>query len=173
MDGAVVRKSSKIGFCFMPTTALHFEPVKGPRGMGYSASLSDDRLPVNCGERRSTRVAMSLQAGWGDEYYQGIAGQSFDVSDLPNGSYRLRISVNPKGDLAEITAANNIAERLISLEGNGADRELNVPQQGYISAESRPLSSGWGRTRAAVSAFGPATVSAAGPSRLLCGLSRP
>ena len=172
MDGTVLKESSKIGFCFMPTTALHIEPVPGAFGSAFPLGSFEGPLRVNCGSRDSKRVAMSLQAGWGDEYYQGIAGQSFNVSNLPAGSYRLRITVNPKGDLAEVTADNNVSERLITLGSDGNGRTLSVPGQGFISSEFQKIQKVRGSGRASVSGFRPTAGFAAGRSLLLCGLYR-
>lgn len=172
IDGKVLRRSAKIGFCFLPTTPLHLEPAPGPVGLGIPIGFDNEDLPVDCGRRDSKKVAMSLAAGWGDEYYQGIAGQSFDVSDLPAGSYRLRITVNPKGDLAEVASDNNVSERLFELGVKGGRRTLTVPQQGFISSEFYRLQKGLGSGRASTSAFRPTAAAAVGQSRLLCGLSR-
>jgi len=169
MDGRVLRRSDKVGFCFMPTTLLRFEPVSGPIGIGAPLWYNDRGQPIDCGMRRSRRVAMSLPAGWGDEYYQSIAGQSLDVTDLPAGSYKLRITVNPEGDLAESDPLNNVSERLIKLAGNGDGRTLTVPRQGIVSPEFHPLNkpqSGFGSSRASVSSFGADQAT----SRLLCSL---
>jgi len=171
MDGKVLRRSDKVGFCFMPTTLLRFEPVRGPVGQGAPLWYNNPNQRVDCGMRRSKRVAMSLAAGWGDEYYQSIAGQSLDVSDLAPGSYRLRITVNPQGDLAESDPLNNVSERLIKLAGSGDGRTLTVPRQGIVSPEFHPLrKSRWnfGPVGASVSSYGgkPNPLTA----RLLCGL---
>lgn len=169
MDGKVLRRSDKVGFCFMPTTLLRFEPISGPVGIGAPSWYNDRTQPVDCGMRKSKRVAMSLPAGWGDEYYQSVAGQSLDVSDLPPGSYRLRITVNPEGDLAESDPLNNVSERVIKLAGIGGDRSLSVPRQGIVSPEFHPLKkSDWGN-RPMIASFGSSRPNPL-TSRLLCGL---
>ncbi len=53
----------------------------------------------------------------GDTYGEGLPGQSFDVTGLPNGRYHLRVRANPLGDLREATIANNLAVRTIRLTG--------------------------------------------------------
>jgi len=169
MDGDVLRRSSKVGFCFMPTTALLINPLPGPvgsgTGFGYGA---DSDLSVSCGQRDSKRVSMALESGWGDEYFQGIAGQSLDVTSLPVGQYRLRITVNPEGDLAESNPANNVSERLIELGGTGLGRTLTVPRQGIVSPEFRRIAAGRSSGAFYRSAFRSGGQAAA--SRLLCGL---
>jgi len=169
MDGDVLRRSSKVGFCFMPTTALLINPLPGPvgsgTGFGYGA---DSDLSVSCGQRDSKRVSMALESGWGDEYFQGIAGQSLDVTSLPVGQYRLRITVNPEGDLAESNPANNVSERLIELGGTGLGRTLTVPRQGIVGPEFRRIAAGRSSGAFYRSAFRSGGQAAA--SRLLCGL---
>lgn len=171
-SGKVVRRSGKVGFCFMATTALRFNPVPGRFGMSTPYFPESSGLSASCGSRGSKQVGMSLEAGWGDEYFQGVAGQSLDVTDLPAGEYRLRITVNPQGDLAETTADNNVAERLIELRGSGADRSLVVPQQGIVSKEFHRLRSSSGRFRIAGASIAAAGTSGYSPN-LLCGLRQP
>lgn len=173
LQGNVVRRSDKIGFCFMPTTLLRFLPLPGPRGSG-APSFYEGGLPIDCGRRRSRRVSMSLPPGWGDEYYQGVAGQSLDVTTLPAGSYRLRITVNPTGDLLESDAGNNVSERLITLDGKGAGRSLTVPRQGIVSPEFHPLAKPdfrvpAGASGASVSGAGATGLPASAP-QMFCGL---
>ena len=185
-EGNVLRRSDKVGFCFMPTTLLNFVPVPGAVGKGAPLWFDDDSGPtIDCGRRRSRRVAMSLPAGWGDEYWQGIAGQSLDVTALPAGDYRLRITVNPEGDLAESDSGNNVSERLITLGAKGADRSLTVPRQGIVSPEFHRLgennglpfgagssSAGLAGTSALRGPAGPPGIAASGASfaSMYCGL---
>ena len=68
----------------------------------------------------------TLPAGWGDTYGAGTAGQSFDVTGLPNGAYILEMRVNPLGKLHETTTDNNIARRRIVLSGNRRNRSVRV-----------------------------------------------
>jgi hypothetical protein len=62
-----------------------------------------------CGRDDSIWIRESLQPGWGDTYLQYVAGQAIDVTHVPNGSYRLKVEVNPEGKLYERTEGNDVA----------------------------------------------------------------
>ena len=68
-----------------------------------------------------------LDTGWGDTYSQWVAGQAFDVTDLPNGTYYVRVHVNPLGAMHEGSTANNVEDRLVILKGRPGNRRVVVP----------------------------------------------
>ena len=86
-----------------------------------------DSLSSVCGTVSSTFIRETLQVGYGDTYRQFRPGQSFDITDLPNGTYYIRITANPLGRLAEVTAANNTSLRKIVLKGSAGHRSVDVP----------------------------------------------
>jgi Lysyl oxidase len=82
-------------------------------------------LSTNCGSPSALWVREVLQTGWADTYFQGIPGQSFDITTVPNGWYYARLEVNPFGALHEVTRANNVESRLVtSADGAGTGRCL-------------------------------------------------
>jgi len=68
-----------------------------------------------------------LDAGNGDTYTQDLPGQSFDITDLPNGTYYIQTLANPEKKLAELDTTNNSALRQIILGGTPESRTLTVP----------------------------------------------
>jgi Lysyl oxidase len=68
-----------------------------------------------------------LDIGNGDTYTQARPGQSFDVTDVPNGIYYVETLANPEKKLAELTTDNNSALRRIILGGTPENRTLEVP----------------------------------------------
>jgi hypothetical protein len=74
-----------------------------------------------------------LLAGSGDTYYQSLPGQSFDIRNVPNGVYYVKIEVNPNGNIWETDTANNVSLRKIKLTGKGADRRVTVFPVGDIA----------------------------------------
>jgi hypothetical protein len=82
---------------------------------------------TQCGGPGSIWIREVLDVGWGDTYSQYIAGQAFDISDLPNGDYYIRVQVNPLGSMFESTADNNVQDRLVKLRGRPGDRRVIVP----------------------------------------------
>jgi hypothetical protein len=68
-----------------------------------------------------------LDVGWGDTYQQYLPGQSFDITDLPNGTYFIQVKANPEGKLYETDTANNESPRKIILRGRPGQRTVKVP----------------------------------------------
>ena len=68
-----------------------------------------------------------LDIGNGDTYTQARPGQSFEVTDLPNGTYYIRTLANPEHKLAELNTRNNSSLRKIVLGGTPGKRTLRVP----------------------------------------------
>jgi hypothetical protein len=69
-----------------------------------------------------------LDIGNGDTYSQSRPGQSFEVTDLPNGTYYIQVKANPANQLAETSTGNNTALRQIKLGGTpGGAGTLTVP----------------------------------------------
>jgi hypothetical protein len=117
---AVVR-SRKQAFCLVPTDAIDMTVRRTnwrPGQIGFGGSV--------CGSPRSIWVREQLDVGWGDTYFQSVPGQSFEVTDLPNGRYYIRIDVNPLGLLKEASTANNTELRAVELRGPKGKRRVVV-----------------------------------------------
>ncbi|HEX2051611.1 MAG TPA: lysyl oxidase family protein [Actinomycetota bacterium] len=119
LTGDVVR-SKKQSFCLVPTDAIDLS-VPGATYDRWSSTPGS-----RCGGEDELWIREHIPAGWGDTYYQGVAGQAFDVTNLPNGWYRVRVEVNPAGDLHERTTDNNVDERLLYLKGEPGRRRVRV-----------------------------------------------
>lgn len=121
--------SKKEAFCLAPTDALDLAldgAVWNPGAIGlYSA----------CGGANSLWVRETLPLGWGDTYFQGTPGQSFNVTNLPNGTYFIRVEANPAGLLHEQSAANNVELREIQIKGPEGARRVVVPPWNGIDTE--------------------------------------
>lgn len=117
-DLEVVR-SRKQAFCLAPTDAIDLTIER--------ASFSPwEGVSTNCGSSGALWVREVLQTGWADTYFQGIPGQSFNITDLPNGWYYARMEVNPLGTIHEVTTANNVESRLLHLGGRPGRRTALV-----------------------------------------------
>jgi lysyl oxidase len=117
--GQVIR-STKQSFCIAPTDAInltlpHAEWNPGSTGL-YSA----------CGDETSIWIREAMPSGWGDTYYQSVAGQAFNITDLPNGVYRIRVTTNPLHRLVETNYKNNVSIRKVRLGGTPGARTVEV-----------------------------------------------
>jgi hypothetical protein len=128
-DGNEVRKSRKEAFCLAPTDAIDMtlpEADWNPGSIG---------LHTACGGPNSIWTREILPLGWGDTYFQGLPGQSFWITNLPNGTYFIKTEANPGGLLYETTDANNVELREITLSGRAGNRKVTVPPWNGIDTE--------------------------------------
>ena len=90
--GASERTSAKTTFCVMDNTQVYTSLPGAPQSPVYATCGPD---------------VQGMSVGWGDTYNAGLAGQSFDVTGLPNGDYDIIIDIDPKSQLVEQTRADN------------------------------------------------------------------
>src|ERR1041384_3305195 len=79
-----------------------------------------------------------MPIGWGDTYFQSVAGQSFDVTHLPNGTYYIEVLANPERVLRETSTSNDVSLRKVILGGTRGHRTVRVPAFDGIDPEHRP-----------------------------------
>lgn len=127
--------SKKEAFCLAPTDAIDLTLP------GADWSPGRDGFGTQCGSESALWIREVLPLGWGDTYYQGVPGQSFNITDLPNGTYYLKVEANPLGSLYEQTAENNASLREIIIGGEPGARTVEVPPWNGIDTEA-PFQSG-------------------------------
>jgi hypothetical protein len=120
-SGRTVVRARKQAFCLAPTNSVDLTVPRArvvPDVLGLESSA--------CGDGRSIWIRETLPAGWGDNYSPEVAGQSFDITGVPNGRYQLEMQVNPLGALHEASTANNVARRAIVLTGKRGQRRVRM-----------------------------------------------
>ena len=128
-DRAQVVRSHKVSFCLAPTDPIDLTRP-GAEWQPYSVGLD-----TACGGEGSLWVREVLDAGWGDTYYQFLRGQSFDITDLANGTYFVRVEANPLGLLREGNRRDDVTTRTIVLKGTPGHRRVVVPPWRGIDSE--------------------------------------
>ncbi|WP_328770105.1 lysyl oxidase family protein [Streptomyces sp. NBC_00286] len=121
-------RSGKEAFCLANTDAVDYT-VKNANWKPFNTDLS-----TACGEENSISVREVLDVGSGDTYTQDIPGQSFDISDVPNGTYYIQVIANPEKRLKETNTGNNVALRKVVLSGEPGARSVTVPPHHLIDA---------------------------------------
>jgi hypothetical protein len=118
VDGHHLVRSQKQSFCLAPTDPINLlkdGALWHPERVGlYSA----------CPTEQSIWLRETMPAGWGDTYVQAAAGQSFDITGLPNGKYVLRVRTNPFGRILETTSDNDTSRLKIRLGGTEGARTV-------------------------------------------------
>ena len=111
---------AKVGFCFYDFS-LWLDT--GPTDNVYSHE--------SCGERDDDEVGMGLSVGWGDTYPSALPGQFIDVTDVPDGRYRLWVEADATGSFREATRDNNVnfSDLALSTKADGS-RSLQVIRKG-------------------------------------------
>jgi hypothetical protein len=118
----VAVRSNKVGFCIAPTDNVDLtlpHATWQPSSIGFGLGA--------CGSPTALWVREMMPLGWGDTYFQSVAGQSFDVTGLPNGTYYVEVVANPEGILHETTTGDNVSLRQIILGGTPGHRTIRVP----------------------------------------------
>ncbi len=116
-NGSITR-SGKQAFCLAPTDPIDLTIP------GAEQRVDTDRLWSACGGQSALWIRQVLPAGWGDTYYQGLPGQAFDITGLPNGTYSVRVTTNFRNRLKEATASNNVSNARILLGGSPGERTV-------------------------------------------------
>ncbi|APE25737.1 MULTISPECIES: lysyl oxidase family protein [Streptomyces] len=121
-------RSGKEAFCLANTDAVDYT-VKNANWHPFNTDLS-----TACGQENSISVREVLDVGSGDTYTQDLPGQSFDITDVPNGTYYIQVLANPAKRLKETNLDNNSALRKIVLGGTPGKRTVTVPAHDLVNA---------------------------------------
>jgi hypothetical protein len=130
--GADGKKTSKVLPDGLFTTFAGFEDVTkitikdagGATVRGYDTDFCPNTYNTSRTRRDAPAENPYPQECAGDNHRPG---QSFEVTDLPNGTYFIETPANPDNKLAELNTRNNSSLRKIVLGGTPEKRTLRVP----------------------------------------------
>jgi hypothetical protein len=128
-NGKLVLRSQKTGFCIAPTDPVDLllpNATWQPSFVGFSGQ---------CGSPSALWVRETMPVGWGDTYVQSIAGQAFDITKMPNGTYYIQVTANPGHLLHETTTSNDVTVRKVIISGARGHRHVRVPAWNGIDPE--------------------------------------
>jgi Lysyl oxidase len=122
-------RSHKVGFCIAPTDPVDL--------LNPNATLQGQFFGFGgrCGSPSALWVQEVMPVGWGDTYFQSVAGQAFDITHVPNGTYYIEIVANPERVLYETSTSNDTSFRKIILGGTPGHRTVKVPAYDGIDPE--------------------------------------
>ncbi|GAA1162753.1 hypothetical protein GCM10009630_71200 [Kribbella jejuensis] len=122
-----VVRSQKEAFCLAATDSIDYTV----KNANWHPDNTD--LHTACGDHGSLSVREVLDVGSGDTYVQSLPGQSFDITNLANGTYYVQVTANPEHRLYEASTTNNVALRKVILGGTPHHRTVKVPPVGVIN----------------------------------------
>lgn len=122
-----VVRSQKEAFCLAATDAIDYTV----KNANWHPDNTD--LHTACGDHSSLSVREVLDVGSGDTYEQSLPGQSFDITNLANGTYYVQVAANPENRLYESNTKNNVALRQVTLGGTKHHRTVKVLPVGVIT----------------------------------------
>ena len=117
-NGAVIT-SEKQGFCLGPSS---------PTDLTIPGAVLQDVKPqyeTTCGTPESTWIREVVPLGWGDTYHQMLPGQSFEITNVPNGKYFIEIEANPEQFIFERDLGDNLIRRKVVLRGGPNNRRVD------------------------------------------------
>ncbi|HWD81944.1 MAG TPA: lysyl oxidase family protein [Kribbella sp.] len=121
-----VVRSQKEAFCLAATDSIDYTV----KNANWHPDNTD--LHTACGDHGSLSVREVLDVGSGDTYEQTLPGQSFDITNLANGTYYVQVTANPEHRLYESSTTNNVALRKVILGGTLHHRTVKVLPVGVI-----------------------------------------
>jgi hypothetical protein len=105
-DGSIgrraLRNSGKVSFCIIDSILINPNLEHSAPGAYHTCTQTADQ---------------GLSVGWGDIYASYLAGQSIDVTGLPNGTYWLVSTADPENRIQESNNANNAAAVKVTIIG--------------------------------------------------------
>lgn len=125
----LVLRSQKEGFCIGASDPIN---LLLPHATWNPGNLD---LDSDCGQQSALWTQETLPVGWGDTYFQDLPGQSFNITNLPNGKYFIQIIANPEHLLHETNTGNDSSLREIIIGGTKGHRTVRVPAYFGIDPE--------------------------------------
>jgi putative cell wall-binding protein len=100
-NGGVVRRGTKVGFCFLDSRPWILSLPNAPQSGVYREAA--------CGDSGDLSNRMGLSVGWADEYPANFAFQWIDISTLPPGDYTVQARADEQNWYVESNDTNNCA----------------------------------------------------------------
>ena len=110
--GELIAENVKIGFCLMDNVVV--DEAMAADGAAYTSCEAE---------------VQGISPGYGDLYVAELYEQDIDITDVPDGRYRLVNVANPDGVLRESDAANNVGFTDVELRTDADGRRVVASQR--------------------------------------------
>ncbi|MEO7117656.1 MAG: lysyl oxidase family protein, partial [Candidatus Limnocylindrales bacterium] len=98
-ENIALARGAKVGYCFFDNVAHRVDLPGAPQSPAYGG--------FGCGMQSSQKTHVGLSVGWGDIYPWDFAYQWIDITDLPDGDYRVCVTADPEDRFVESNDGNN------------------------------------------------------------------
>lgn len=109
-----IRVGVKLGFCFYDNFKYDLTLLGAPQSAVYTSA--GGACSYNQAGALSTQMGLSI--GWGDKYPSTLVNQIIDITDLPNGKYKLKGIADPKNWFWEKNENNNFHWTDLNINSN-------------------------------------------------------
>jgi hypothetical protein len=109
--GEIVTTSGKVGYCMLDIRRINDPEME-------ASSIHEDQIPDTRQYRGCGWRLQGISVGWVDTYFNYTPGQVMDVSELRDGIYAIRSTVDPEGYIIEADEGNNSVIVYFSMYGN-------------------------------------------------------
>lgn len=121
-EPTAARRGAKTGFCFLDSEPWNLS-LRGARRSPYYTG-------AGCGTRSSLAIRAGLSVGWADNYPWNFAYQWIDITGLPGGIYRVRVTVDIQDFYDEKVETDNCVWTKIRIPEPGSGRAPTVYANG-------------------------------------------
>lgn len=115
-----LRTSSKAAFCLQDVIDYYGRTPAHYTGTA-SGTVRSSCYPDTVSPSGEVAQVNGISVGWGDIYNTSIPSQYLEISGIPDGYYLLRIEVDPRRQLREVTRKDNVSWQRIRICGRSAD----------------------------------------------------
>ena len=115
LDGNVVGSAEKHGYCLYSNTS--YTPMKGLPGVPDVPTYTYEDT---CGQGlpQAISIIQGLDKGWGDTYPATLPDQVLDITDVPDGRYRVSVTADDLGAVTELNENNQTVSMEITIQGD-------------------------------------------------------
>jgi hypothetical protein len=110
--GSTQRRGGKTGFCFLDSEPWNLGIPGAPQSPVYRGN--------GCGVRGSLAIQAGLSVGWADNYPWFFAFQWIDITGLPAGTYKVRLTVDIQDYYQERVDTDNCVWTKLRIPAVGA-----------------------------------------------------
>lgn len=115
--GTSLRVGEKHGFCFEDNTEYR-DWVGNPKHPEVPTSPAYTH-EASCGEAHPDAISVvhGLSVGWSDTYPESLPDQGIDITGLPDGTYRVKVTADWQDFWRETNEVNNTATAQVRISG--------------------------------------------------------